>query len=325
MKNKLYTVDEVKRFVKEGRIMVLAGDEALFKELPQGNWIAGTIPYFMDSEGGCINKDKIFVTDFTDFIQDFSIKLYDVDGIDKITDDSFENGFSFVLIPAFSNILAEFALHPVKNFTNPLVGWVAGIDFSDLGKVKPKVIAGKPKLISDSVAIVLHAKLPADKIALVEIYNNHEIGDGDIVQFTESGFTCETSLINGEEHSLAEYIKSNPKLNGLPLMADYAGAKINVGVLEVSADHKEVTFAAPVYPDTEYRFAKPIENKEDYYKRFPEIDDEIISSYNCVSNFLNFDLTGKSTGNITGPFTFGEIAYILLNETMVYLKIENTD
>jgi hypothetical protein len=32
-------------------------------------------------------------------------------------------------------------------------------------------------------------------------------------------------------------------------------------------------------------------------------------------------LEGKKVGAITGPTTFGEVAYQLLNQTMVYLKI----
>lgn len=32
-------------------------------------------------------------------------------------------------------------------------------------------------------------------------------------------------------------------------------------------------------------------------------------------------LEGKKTGDVTGPVTFGEIAYQLLNQTLVYLNI----
>jgi hypothetical protein len=35
------------------------------------------------------------------------------------------------------------------------------------------------------------------------------------------------------------------------------------------------------------------------------------------------DLEGQRTANITGPFTFGEIAYQLLNQTLVYLSVED--
>jgi hypothetical protein len=39
-------------------------------------------------------------------------------------------------------------------------------------------------------------------------------------------------------------------------------------------------------------------------------------------NFLYGELEGKKTGTITGPMTFGEIAYQLLNQTMIFLEIE---
>ena len=46
-------------------------------------------------------------------------------------------------------------------------------------------------------------------------------------------------------------------------------------------------------------------------------------SCNCILNYLYSELEGKKTGGITGPITFGEIAYQLLNQTMVYLTIED--
>jgi hypothetical protein len=44
-------------------------------------------------------------------------------------------------------------------------------------------------------------------------------------------------------------------------------------------------------------------------------------SCNCILNYLYADLEGKKTGSITGPITFGEIAYQLLNQTLTYLEI----
>jgi hypothetical protein len=48
---------------------------------------------------------------------------------------------------------------------------------------------------------------------------------------------------------------------------------------------------------------------------------QIIFSCNCILNYLYSGLKGKKTAGITGPATFGEIAYQLLNQTMVYLRI----
>ena len=45
-------------------------------------------------------------------------------------------------------------------------------------------------------------------------------------------------------------------------------------------------------------------------------------SCNCILNYLYGDLEGKKTGGFTGPVTFGEIAYILLNQTLVKLDVK---
>ena len=43
-------------------------------------------------------------------------------------------------------------------------------------------------------------------------------------------------------------------------------------------------------------------------------------SCNCILNFVYGGLEGKKTPGFTGPVTFGEIAYILLNQTLVTLE-----
>ena len=37
---------------------------------------------------------------------------------------------------------------------------------------------------------------------------------------------------------------------------------------------------------------------------------------------MDLKLEGKKTGAFTGPITFGEIAYQLLNQTLVYLEVK---
>jgi hypothetical protein len=39
-------------------------------------------------------------------------------------------------------------------------------------------------------------------------------------------------------------------------------------------------------------------------------------------NYAYADLEGKKTGSFVGPITFGEVAYMLLNQTLVYLSID---
>ncbi|NJK84617.1 MAG: hypothetical protein HC906_00165 [Bacteroidales bacterium] len=95
--NTLLNVDGVNRLIKNNRILVLAGDEKLLAQLEKGNWIGGTIPYFMGDEGGCMTKEKIFVSDFTDYMSDNKIVLYDEKNIHDIVSDQFESGFPILL------------------------------------------------------------------------------------------------------------------------------------------------------------------------------------------------------------------------------------
>ena len=44
--------------------------------LPKGKWIGGTIPYFMDAEGGVVTKEKVFVNRISEHSKDVKIDFY---------------------------------------------------------------------------------------------------------------------------------------------------------------------------------------------------------------------------------------------------------
>jgi hypothetical protein len=71
-----------------------------------------------------------------------------------------------------------------------------------------------------------------------------------------------------------------------------------------------------------YRAAKPVAN---YAQRFldavaPEGGQSVFAC-NCVLNYLHGQLEGRRTGHLFGPMTFGEIAYQLLNQTLVHITV----
>jgi len=106
-------------------------------------------------------------------------------------------------------------------------------------------------------------------------------------------------------------------------VADYNGTLINVSIKSVSAENKTVDLYAPVFSGKEYRFASPI---KDYAASFAEHLQEYrdlkpIFSCNCILNYLYGKLDGKATPPFAGPVTFGEIAYQLLNQTLVYAVV----
>jgi hypothetical protein len=91
----------------------------------------------------------------------------------------------------------------------------------------------------------------------------------------------------------------------------------------VDAAQRRVDFYAPVFDDVEYRFAEaqpgaghPVANDEGSAVAF---------SCNCVLNYVYQSLEGRRSGAFTGPMTFGEIAFLLLNQTQVYLTVERLE
>ncbi|MCM2278304.1 MAG: hypothetical protein NDJ89_09535 [Oligoflexia bacterium] len=321
----LHTVAEVSEKIRAGRKLLLAGDERLLGQLPAGDWIGGTIPYFMAENGGVFAQDRIFVTELPSYIRDVEITTYDSRGIHKIYAEAPAHGFSVVIIPASSPTHLEFALKAPsfqKFASQPVVGWISGVFLNDLGKVTPKVFSGKGAKMLEKEAVVMRVTLPKDKISEIGILNIFEQSEGDTITFPEDGFGAHEALVNGKKVNFAEYVREKKWDTKLPLVADYYGAMINISFQAV--EDREVKFYAPVFKGVSYRQAMPF---TDYVKRFtsqmPEGTDKISFSCNCILNYLYSELEGKKTADITGPITFGEVAYQLLNQTMVYLTIND--
>ena len=74
------TLVEVKAKIAHGEKLLLAGDENLLKQLPAGNWIGGSIPYFMTEQGGLSTRQKIYVTELPESVSNVSIKKVSKNG-----------------------------------------------------------------------------------------------------------------------------------------------------------------------------------------------------------------------------------------------------
>ncbi|MEJ2200226.1 MAG: hypothetical protein P8X63_04320 [Desulfuromonadaceae bacterium] len=325
--SQMKSVSEVKALIESGKWLALAGDESLLSQLPKGNWIGGTIPYFMTEKGGLQSKDKIFVNVLEGLCEDSNICSYNVATMPRIVADGPENGYSLIIIPAGSeshSIYAKQAPNYSGLFLRPIIGWIAGVDLADLGRKKPKVFNGLTGRALESEAVVLHAVLPQDKLVTIDIINLFTQGDGDSIVFEEDGFTVKTALINGNRTSLAKYIADKEIDTKLPLVADYNGAMVNLAIQSVDQEVDEVSFYAPVFTGLEYKIAKPVENYvEEFEALVKDTDTDVVFSCNCILNYLYSSLEGKKTGHFTGPITFGEIAYQLLNQTLTYMIISD--
>jgi hypothetical protein len=320
----LVGIDEASRIVATGMPLLVAGSEDALRALPRGPWIGGTIPYFMGDDGGCHATDRVLVTPL-DSVDLHAIRFYDASQLSRVMLDAPTNGFSVVILPFDTLVHRQFAEHAADYegmFLKPIVGWVAGTDLRQVGTVRAKVFNGESGECDDMRAVVMHVGLPPNKIAHVEIVNIFDQGNGDILTFPTLGFEIEACSVNGVEQQFADYLVKHQIDTRLPLVADYHGALINTSIQQVDAPHGVVRCYAPVFPGIEYRVANPV---PDYAAAFeaavPPAAREAVFACNCILNYVYGGLEGKQTG-LKGPITFGEIAYQLVNQTLVYLVVE---
>lgn len=326
--NKLITVQAAADLINQGASLSLAGPESALDQLPAGNWIGGTIPYFMVATGGVVvNEGQVFATDLSS-LGAISVASYEADGLAGIAGNAPDNGFSLAIIPAGSQSHQKFAADAAnfeEAFLKPTVGWISGVHLSQLGSVTPKVYDGRTATKYEDRAVVAYVALPDDKLASLEIVNLFEPGDGDVLHFDQTSFEVNTCEVNGSKVNFAEYVRSKGLEHGaLPLVGDFAGAHVNVSLQNVGEAGGQVALYAPVFPGVDYKFAKPVGDYAAAFRtRLTELDDDgVVMSCNCILNFLFGELEGKAIGGVEGPVTFGEIAYQLLNQTMVMVRLQ---
>lgn len=333
IKSALVSRDQLVEKINNGEYLIIAADEEMLTDLPSGNWIAGTIPYFMTTDGGKVDRSSIFVNTIEgiSFGKTPRITLYDSNSITRIAQEAPEHGFSIVILPAMSEIHSSYAQkapeYPNMYFS-PIIGWISGVHLDDLGSRSAKVGFGPARgMLFDQQAVAMHIPMPEHQLASINIVNLFTQGEGPEIKFKNTGFSVEDCTINGEPANLADYIKQNNIDTRLPLVANYSGVMINVSIQQVDNSHHKVDLYAPVFADVGYKFAKPVNNYiEGFNQALPtSVSDNIAFSCNCILNFLYSELEGKKTRNITGPITFGEVAYQLLNQTLVYLTLTSSD
>ena len=312
--------------IRSGAYLSIAADEALLRRLPPGNWLAGSIPYFMAQDGGETSRQKLFVTELPTHAGTPQLRWYDAASLHKVALDAPAHGLTVLIVPAFSDVHSRFAREAPAfedMYMKPLVGWIAGVHLDDLGQAAPVVANGQTLVDSHDKALAVHIPLPESIYPRIEILNLFQPGGGDAIRFPSTGFSAQECFVNGQLVNLAQYLAQQGIDTRLPLVADYSGAMVNVSFKAVDAAAGRVDFYAPVFDDVEYRIAEPV---PDYARSFAQsLPGDALGarwSCNCILNYLYGGLEGQRTGPITGPMTFGEIAYQLLNQTMVYVNLE---
>jgi hypothetical protein len=332
MRRHLYEAEEVADLIRRGEehCLLIAGDEVPLRRLPRGKWIAGTIPYFMSEEGGITDRRRLFVEQLPRTLECPRVVHYSARDIARVYADLPQHGIGIIIVPSESPAHLAFALNAPRYerfAANPLFGWVSGVHLSEIGKVTPKVFDGTTGEVLERDAVVIHATLPPEKEAELAIINIFEKGNGPAITFPATGFSVTNARIDGRQRNLAEYVREVGLDTRLPLVADYWGANVNVSFQTVDAERGEVRFYAPVFADVVYHHARPI---PDYVNAFVSalpggLEERMALACNCVLNYVYSSLEGRHLGGTVGPITFGEIAYQLLNQTMVYLTISDAD
>ena len=308
--------------INSGKWLHISGSEDLLKKLPSGNWIGGSTEYFMSQDGGIVTDEKLFVTEIP--YDNCKIASYDVNNIENITKDAFENGFTIVILPFDSDVHKTYAAKASgfeEMFIKNVVGWISGLNLSKTGQT-PIAVNGKTTECCSSTAVALHIQVPGDKIVVIGIVNIFTPNEnGPVIEFYEDGFTVDKCLVDGREVVFADYIAQSGIDTKLPLIGSYSGTGINVSFKKI--ENGAVYLYAPVFRNIKYRFANKI---SDYAKEFEGKlgqfkNSETVFSCNCILNFLHGELEGKHIDPFYGPITFGEVAYQLVNQTLVYVAV----
>ncbi len=318
----LITYEETVKMINEGKVLHIAADDSLLSKLPRGKWIGGTTPYFISEEGGVQTGDRLFVTEI-DYASDVRIANYGKYNIFQIVEECYDNGLTLLIMPYGSDTAIRYskeAPEVEELLMHPVAGWISGFDLEKGGEAK--VYDGTTGEAFTNRAVVMYIELPEGKNAAVNMINIFTDNKSDpVIKFHDKELEVRTCKVDGVEMNFQEYIEKNGIDTRMPLVADYNGAYINTSIKGV--ENGVVSLYAPVFRNIEYRFAV---YTDDYVGKFRESIAEAGTRYpvfscNCILNYLYGELSGKDILPYTGPVTFGEVAYQLLNQTLVYIEI----
>ncbi|MCR4591264.1 MAG: hypothetical protein K5668_10655 [Lachnospiraceae bacterium] len=318
----LCTLEETIKLINEGKVLHIAADDSLLQQLPKGRWMGGTTPYLMSEKGG-IQTTEWLLVDEIGYADEVRIVSYGKYNIFQVVEDCYENGLTILIMPYGSGVSIQYskgAPEIEELLMHPIVGWIAGFDLEKGGI--PRVYDGTVGESYTDKAVVMYLKLPEGKTAMINMINIFSDDKSEPpICFNAIDYSVKNCKLDGKEINLAEYIEGNKLDTDMPILTEYNGVYLNSTVKSV--ENGEVTFYAPIFRDMDYRFAVPV---EDYAAEFRRKISEAgatnpVFSCNCVLNFIKGELEGKEIPPFTGPAAFGEIAYHLLNQTLVYCEI----
>ncbi len=107
-KTRLQDVTTVAERIEKGEPLMVAGDESLLAQLPKGNWLGGTVPYFM-ADSGVVARKQLFASEISGSVASARTQVYGADSLERIVADAPENGYTLLIVPFGSRAHERFA------------------------------------------------------------------------------------------------------------------------------------------------------------------------------------------------------------------------
>jgi hypothetical protein len=325
--SRLETVDAVAARIRRGESLLLSGDPQLLAKLPNGNWLAGSIPYFHDAQGMRESREVIGVDTLPREATGMRIEVLSATEVASVAQRAQPGEYVYVIAPAFSEAVNAFVAqeHEIPGLLNqPVVGWVSGVALSEIGATKPVVVDGRTGTIHDNALVCAYIALPRFVRPVAKIVNVFTPGDGPTIEVENDGTTHTYVIADGKRRLFADILKETHHDVRFPLVTNSVGARFNVSFQSVEESTGEVKMFLPLIPGIEYRLAKPL---TDYRQALVDTiareqpADPAHTSF-CVLHYAHGSLANHHIGNFHAALAFGEIAYIMHNQTVVFLSIE---
>ncbi|MDR2163169.1 MAG: hypothetical protein LBO70_04415 [Clostridiales Family XIII bacterium] len=317
------TLEQTTKEIESGALLHIAGSEKLLLRLPKGNWIGGSTEYFLTEDGGAVTDQLLNVTSIP--FDEYKVSSYSADTIENIAADAYDRGFTIVILPFNSRVHTKYALDSDEFeglFTSPICGWIAGYNIMSDRQVAVSANGVEGK-VSETDAVALHIRLPEGRNARIGTINIFEPDtDSPVITFKENSLDVDSCFVDGEEVNFAGYLREMNVNTNLPLVGDYSGADVSISFKEITT--KTVHLYAPVKAGVAYRFAKDVADYESAFQaKLAPIDHKnYVFACNCILNFLYGRMQGKDIGGLYGPVTYGEVAWKVINQTLVYVIVE---
>ena len=242
-----------------------------------------------------------------------------------------------MILPFGKGMDLEYASNCINypNFGNRVVcGWRAVLtNYSEFERNDESLVfLGTSGERFTDKGVAMHVKLPEGKYAELHVFNPYKPENDDIIVFEEDGQQSQTALINGVKQNLRQYLiengvnsmVGNTVVSQKSLSGDYGGMSINIVILPDMEEDIRIDdvmqLGASVVKDIPFRLSSlNMENNESLKKKMN--DDPIVFSFACINNSPYPELFAKYVTQTNGPLVFGEIAYFMMNNGIVYVTM----